>query len=941
MKSKSKMIKVFVWSLVTIVLVLLPSLRRVAAQTATFVVNSTADTVDANPGDGVCADAFGNCTLRAAIMETNALPGADTIILPAGTYILTIPGVNEDLSATGDLDITSDLTITGAGANITTIDGGGIDRIFHIRGASTVYISGLTVTGGKTLTSSPGGGGVRNEGTLTLTNVTVRGNTADLGGGIFNDVGGALTINGSTISDNAATLNDNAAPFTSDGGGGIFSISLGAALTLNRSTISGNTALVGGGIWIYHGTLILNNSTVSGNLAKYGGGINTSNNSIIVRLTNSTISGNRSSNSAAFRTGENANTTLKNTIVAGNLGGDCEIALTNNVVNSLGHNLDSDGTCKLIHPTDLTSRENPLLGPLANNGGPTLTHALLPGSPAIDAGGLDCLPTDQRGVPRPQGAASDIGAYEVGTACTPPPPNMVAWWPLDETSGTIVTDIVGGHNGTAQPASIGAFAGPGPVTSAFWPQPTFQPGMVDTSLFFSGDRRIEVPSSTDLEPGTGDFTIDAWVIYAASGNGQLLTVARKALGNAGTATIAPLGYPGGIGYEMIIQDFSPGMGILSFTMQGAGQGNLGTGGPFITPNTWHHVAFTLQRTSTAATVTQYLDGASGSTLTTPWTYGNVANPWNLLIGGDGIDAGQIAVDELEIFNRALTQSEIQAIFNAGSAGKCKTVVSPNHPPIANAGPDQMVEATSPSGASVTLNGSGSSDPDGDPLTYNWTGPFGAVSGVSNTVTIPLGTYTVTLTVNDGHATATDTVDITVRDTTPPDTIINSAVDGNGAAVAGGGSTLSNSITFTFGGTDAVGVTGFQCRLDAAAYGSCSSPASKSALAIGSHTFQVRAFDAAGNVDPSPASFTWTVVTPAQAVQNLITIIGNMGLPGGVATSLNAPLSNINTNNQAAACNKLNAFINQVNAKVQNGQLTSVQASQLLQAANAIKASLGC
>lgn len=663
MKSKSKMIKVIVWSLLTIALVLLPSLQRVRAQTATFVVNSTADTVDAHPGDGVCADSSGKCTLRAAIMEANALPGADTIILPAGTYTLTIPGVNEDFDATGDLDITSDLTITGAGANITTIDGGGIDRVLDICPVNTpnVHISGLTVRGGTTLSSSPddrSGGGVRNDGTLTLTNVTVRGNTADLGGGIFNDVAGALTINSSTISDNAATFNLG-------GGGGIFSISKGAALTLNSSTISGNTTPYGGGgIWIYHGTLILNNSTVSGNVAKYGGGIITSNNSIIVKLTNSTISGNSSSNSAAFRTGENANTILKNTIVAGNPGGDCEISVTNNVVNSLGHNLDSDGTCKLVHPTDLPNRQNPLLGPLANNGGPTLTHALLPGSPAIDAGGLDCSPTDQRGVPRPQGAACDIGAYEVGAACTSPPPNMVAWWPLDETSGTTVTDIVGAHNGTAQPAPIGAFAGLGPVTSAFWPPPTFQPGMVGTSLFFYGNRRIEVPSATDLEPGTGDFTIDAWVIYAASGSGQLLTVAQK-----NTGATAAFGNTLD-GWRFVIRDSSPTQGLVSF------RGSLSVGGSVeepITPNAWHHVSATLSTTNGFRIVKVYVDGVSSSQI---GLNGDIASTAPLLIGGDGIDAGQIAVDELEIFSRALTQPEIQAIFNAGSAGKCKGCATP-------------------------------------------------------------------------------------------------------------------------------------------------------------------------------------------------------------------------------------------------------------------------
>jgi len=179
----------------------------------------------------------------------------------------------------------------------------------------------------------------------------------------------------------------------------------------------------------------------------------------------------------------------------------------------------------------------------------------------------------------------------------------------------------------------------------------------------------------------------------------------------------------------------------------------------------------------------------------------------------------------------------------------------------------------------------------------------------------------------------------IPDTTPPETTITSVVDGNGAFVARGGSTLSSSITFTFGGTDAVGVAGFQCSLDGAVYAPCASPVGYSALAIGNHTFHVRTLDTAGNVDPTPASFAWTAVTPDQAIQNLITAIGNMGLSAGVANSLSARLNNINPNNKAAACGKLNAFINQVNAKVP--PLTGAQATQLLQAANAIKASLGC
>jgi len=193
--------------------------------------------------------------------------------------------------------------------------------------------------------------------------------------------------------------------------------------------------------------------------------------------------------------------------------------------------------------------------------------------------------------------------------------------------------------------------------------------------------------------------------------------------------------------------------------------------------------------------------------------------------------------------------------------------------------------------------------------------------------------------NFGSSTSTG-VTFSAVDLTPPVTTINSAVDGNGAAIASGGATLSASIAFAFTGTDAVGVVGFQCSLDAAPYVTCSSPATYSVLAVGPHTFGVRALDAAGNV-ALPASFAWSVVTPAQATQNLIGAIASMGLPASVANSLSAPLNNFNPNNLTAACGKLNAFINQINAKIQNGQLTASASGQLLQAANAIKAGLGC
>src|ERR1044071_8912693 len=127
-----KLVRFF--SVVIILSILLAQfgLRPVAAD-ANFVVDSTEDAVDASPGDGLCETGRGECTLRAAIQETNALEGADTISVPDGTYTLSISGAGEDAAATGDLDISDSLTISGAGMGSTVIDADGLDRAFQVQ----------------------------------------------------------------------------------------------------------------------------------------------------------------------------------------------------------------------------------------------------------------------------------------------------------------------------------------------------------------------------------------------------------------------------------------------------------------------------------------------------------------------------------------------------------------------------------------------------------------------------------------------------------------------------------------------------------------------------------------------------------------------------------------------------------------------------------------
>ena len=431
------------------------------AQAATFTVNSPFDAADANPGDAMCETAPGNgvCTLRAAIEEANTLgAGNDTIILPPNTYLLTLAN---------ELTITGDLTITGGGASTTIIDGNKSSRVLTINFGITVSISGVTIRNGQTV---DGAGGIANSGILSLTNSTVSGNNSgsglnsSSGGGIFNS--GTLTLTNSTVSGNSttfegggignsgtltltnSTVSGNSGSF--DGGGIVNS----GTLTLTNSTVSGNNSgghngAFGGGI-INSGTLTLTNSTVSGNSTIGGGGgiINSG----TLTLTNSTVSGNR----GAFGSGggiENGGTAnlfnatiannevgvtgggvfngagaifnFQNTILAGNSTDRTPPPICEGTINSTGNNLmGSLGNCT-VNGGGVTVAD-PKLGPLQNNGGPTQTHALVAGSPAIDAGNPSgcrdnagtLLPTDQRGFLRPADgnndgtAGCDIGAYE-------------------------------------------------------------------------------------------------------------------------------------------------------------------------------------------------------------------------------------------------------------------------------------------------------------------------------------------------------------------------------------------------------------------------------------------------------------------------------------------------------------------------------------------------
>ncbi|MCF6324079.1 MAG: hypothetical protein L3J89_07140 [Gammaproteobacteria bacterium] len=348
-----------------------------------FTVNNNNDIVDSTPGDGICETGPGNgiCTLRAAIQESNAWPGKDSIHLPSDTYTLTLTG-SDNTAIAGDLDITDDVTLRGVSQSTSIIRANNSDRLYFSRDRIldihnvAVQIQNLTIRDGVAIGNI--GGGIRNiAGALTIRNTTLDGNqTTDLGfggGGLHNT--GPLIIDNSTFINNRSSrgggimhfsndmiitnsrITDNVVDLGAGSGGGIFTQTTGNATIINttidsniaalgggggiysvnglsllNSTISNNSALLVGGGGIYDiglYPLIITNSTISGNLASgNGGGIQTRRS--LATITNSTIynnsafgthnpvEGTYNGHGGGLYVPRGQSITLNNTIISGN-----------------------------------------------------------------------------------------------------------------------------------------------------------------------------------------------------------------------------------------------------------------------------------------------------------------------------------------------------------------------------------------------------------------------------------------------------------------------------------------------------------------------------------------------------------------------------------------------------------------------------------------------
>ena len=444
-----------------------------ASSSTLTVVDILSTTKLTDSADGVC-DA--DCSLREAIIAANADPGHQTVMLGPGTYELSIAGINEDLSLTGDLDITDGVTITAADPLFTIIDGNQLDRVFDVAANATgVEFRNLTITGGSVPGALDTGGGIRTgaDSETTLDHCIVTGNYAGRWGGGILHSGSFMEVLNSTVSDNTA---DTA------GGGILACCEATSELVLSGSTLSDNN---GGALWTGVATDIIN-STISENTGDvFVSGVTT--------VTNSTVFGN---DGGGLRVQSPGNVDLANSVAQSCVGS----------VTSLGGNIESPGnSCALAGPGDQPSVApgDLAISALADNGGPTQTMALAAGSVAIDAGlTANCPPTDQRGVLRPQANGCDVGAYELAFTPGGTGPDLHVLFEND------VLDSSGNW-------FDGSPTGGGPL---------YSPGVIGLAGDFDGvDDTVSFSAYPDPFFGTNDFTVAFWFNLGTVGRQSVLS----------------------------------------------------------------------------------------------------------------------------------------------------------------------------------------------------------------------------------------------------------------------------------------------------------------------------------------------------------------------------------------------------------------------------------
>jgi hypothetical protein len=525
-------------------------------------VKATDDTIDANPGDGICADVVGNCTLRAAIMEANARPGGDKIFLPAGRYVLSQDGESENDAVNGDLDIRDDIAIFGDGAKSTIIDGNDATRVFHLLTKDFIskepfhaWIANVSIINGKT--NRNGGGVLATCSTVVaLDRVEVYNNEAANGGGIavescagyttevkmyFSAVfdNDALSIGGAVYIKDQLNYDTDKAIFKAD-----------------NNTFTNNTASISGGIYAEgvntHVTVAYN--TIINNLSSSdtGNGINVKAN----------VGG-----GSIFR-----NIIAFNKLLSGDTITDCQINTAS--VTSIHNLLSAEGVDQCIG--DVSTQI--YLGTFAYHNSFTQHYPLLPGNPAIDAVPCEILyKRDQRFVNRPQGSACDLGSFErkaddvIPTATatstsTVVPTNTATIEPTATATSTPDATVAPTLTATVRPDVTATTEPQVTASTTVEPQVTATTTPEATATAAPGEELL-INGDFELRRGDGKPDMDPWEVKKASGDKVKCNKPGKIIAHGGTCAFA---FKGGAGensklYRTIGYPWVEAGGTLNFS----------------------------------------------------------------------------------------------------------------------------------------------------------------------------------------------------------------------------------------------------------------------------------------------------------------------------------------------------------------------------------------
>ncbi|HEX8998388.1 MAG TPA: choice-of-anchor Q domain-containing protein, partial [Blastocatellia bacterium] len=759
-----------------------------------FTVNDLGDTADTTPGDAICADSSGKCTLRAAVQEANPVVACSPL-----TINFSVTGTINLATALPNLNHPN-LTITGPGANQLTVQrstmmGTPDFSVFVVNSGKVVNLSGLTVTNGRA--SFTGGAVFNNGGNVTIDACEFSGNASTRDGGALTNQNGTLNVSNSTINNNVAATY----------GGGLLNIANGAATmtTLTNCTISGNSAPGGG----------------------TAGGIDTTaqTGAATVNLVNCTVTLNTGSGGGSFggigSFNSGASITLKNTIVAGNTGTQ---AGGNGAITSLGNNISSDGTGNL-HAAGDQPNTNPLLAPLGNYGGTMPTHGLLPGSPAINAGTSAGAPaTDQRGIARPQLSLFDIGAFESqGFTLTIASGNNQTT--LVSTAFANPLSVTVAANGLNEPVNGGrvSFMPPGSGASA---------GVAGNPATISGGSATTGTVTANATGGTYNVAASATgatPINFTLTNNVAPTVLSIVRGNASPTS------NGSVPFNVTFSESVTGVAAGNFTPVPGGS-------------------------VTGAMVTNVLGSGSTRTVTV----------------STGLNSGTLGLNMTN--STGVTDSDGAAISNLPFTGEVYTI-DKTAPTTTITGNPPNPSASANASFSFTGSDTGGSGLAGFECQLDG-GGFTACTSPRNYTGLSDGSHNFQVRAIDavGNTEQTPVSYLWLIDTTAPDTAITANPPNPSA---------SANASFSFTGNDGSGsgVAGFECKLDSGSFTACASPQNYPGLSLGQHTFQVRAIDAAGNTDPTPASYIWSINSPpAISPTDLSRAAGSAMLTTTIATA---------------------------------------------------------